>query len=70
MSHWLKNPHLDLTTLRIETDRCIIVPFSSDGRVDIRELWEEFCKVNIDYAVGPIYPTYEQEIEFVAQMEA
>ena len=31
---FLRNPHLDLTTSRIETDRCVLVPFSTDGRED------------------------------------
>jgi hypothetical protein len=69
MSHWLINPHLDLTNIRLETDRCIIVPFSSDGRVDIYELWEEFCRVNKNYTVGPLMPTYEQEVGFISQIE-
>jgi hypothetical protein len=43
---FLRNIHLDLTTSRIETDRCVLVPYSLDGRVDIRELQEEFCLAN------------------------
>jgi hypothetical protein len=66
---FLKNPHLDLTASRIETDRCVIVPFSLDGRVDIHELQEEFCKANKNLYVSPILPTYEQELEYVRASE-
>lgn len=65
--NFLKNPYLDLTKQIIETPRCIIVPFSSDGRVDIRELAVEFCKANKDLFVSPFLPTYEQELDFVEQ---
>lgn len=66
---FLLNPHLDLTTQIIETPRCVIIPFSTDGRVDIRELAEEFCKANKDFFVSPFLPTYEQELEFVGMQE-
>lgn len=66
---FLKNPHLDLTTSRIETERCVLVPFSTDGRVDIRELQEEFCRANKDHYVSPILPTYEQELEYIRACE-
>lgn len=66
---FLQNPHLDLTISRIETDRCILVPFSTDGRVDIRELAEEFCKANKDLFVSPSLPNYEQELEYVDGVE-
>jgi hypothetical protein len=59
---FLRNPHLDLTTSRIETDKCVLVPFSLDGRVDIRELQEEFCLANKDLWVSPFLPSYEEEI--------
>ncbi len=38
---FLSNPHLDLTISHIETARCVLVPFSLDGRVDIHELQEK-----------------------------
>lgn len=66
---FLKNPHLDLTTQIIETPRCLIVPFSLDGRVDIHELAIEFCKANKDLYVSPFLPNYEQEIEFIKMNE-
>ena len=66
---FLKNPHLDLTSSRIETERCILVPFSTDGRVDIHEFATEFCKANQDHYVGPFLPTYEQELEFIKIQE-
>ena len=66
---FLSNPHLDLTTSRIETERCVLVPFSTDGRVDIRELAEEFCRANKDLYVSPFLPTYEQEFEFIRMQE-
>lgn len=69
MSLWFKSPRLDLTSFRLETDRCIIVPFSSDGRVDIQELWEEFCRANKELYVSPVIPTYEQELEYVRASE-
>lgn len=62
---FLRDSHLNLTTSRIETPRCILVPFSTDGRADIRELQEEFCRANKDLYVSPFLPTYEQEVEFV-----
>lgn len=64
---FLLNPHLDLTTSRIETERCILIPFSTDGVVDIHELTEEFCKVNKDLSVSPFFPSYEQELDYVIQ---
>lgn len=66
---FLKNPHLNLTTSRIETERCILLPFSTDGRVDIHELTEEFCKANKNLYVSPFLPTYEQEFEFIQKSE-
>jgi hypothetical protein len=64
---FLRNPHLDLTTIHIETPRCVLVPFSIDGRVDIRELQEEFCRMNQDYSVSQFLPTYEEELKFVEE---
>ena len=66
---FLKNPYSDLTTSRIETLRCILVPFSTDGRVDIHELQREFAKANKDLYVVPIIPTYEEELEYVRKAE-
>jgi hypothetical protein len=66
---FLSNPHLDLTSSRIETARCILVPFSTDGRVDIRELQEEFCRANKNLYVSSILPNYEQELEYVRASE-
>jgi ribosomal-protein-alanine N-acetyltransferase len=65
---FLSNPHLDLTKQIIETPRCILVPFSLDGRVDIRELATEFCKANKDLFIGPYLPNYEQEIAYVKEV--
>lgn len=66
---FLKNPHLDLTTSHIETDRCVLVPFSTDGRVDIRELQEQFCIANRNLWISPMMPTYDQEYAYVQQIE-
>lgn len=66
---FLRNPHLDLTTSRIETERCVLIPFSTDGRVDIRELTEEFCKANKNLYVSDFLPTYEQEVIWLQQLE-
>lgn len=65
---FLLNPHLDLTTVRIETKRCVLVPFSLDGRVDIHELTDEFCRANKDLYVSPFLPNYEQEVEFLQKV--
>lgn len=65
---FLRNPHLDLTNVRIETARCVLVPFSLDGQVDIHELQEEFCKANKDLFIGPHLPTYEQEVAYVEEV--
>jgi hypothetical protein len=66
---FLSNSHLDLTISRIETARCILVPFSTDAGVDIRELQEEFCRVNKNLYVSSILPTYDQELEYVRASE-
>lgn len=66
---FLKNHYLDLTTSRIETARCVLVPFSLDGRVDIHELRVEFSKANKDLYVAPKIPTYEEELEYVRKAE-
>ena len=65
---FLSNPHFDLTTSRIETERCVLIPFSTDGRVDIRELQQEFCKANKDLYVWPHLPNYAEEIRFVEEV--
>jgi len=44
------------------------VPFSTDGRVDIRELQEEYCRANKTFLVRT-FITYEQELEFVRLSE-
>ncbi len=66
---FLSNPHLELTTSCIETARCLLVPFSTDGRVDIHELQEEFCRANKNLYVSSILPTYEQEVDYVRASE-
>lgn len=66
---FLLSPHLDLTLSRIETTRLVLVPFSLDGRVDVRELTEQFCLANQDLYVSPFLPTYEQELEFIKIQE-
>ena len=67
---FLSNSHISLTTSRIETLRCVLVPFSTDGRVDIHELQVEFSKANKDLYVVPIIPTYEEEVDFLRNAEA
>ncbi len=62
---FVSTPHLNLTASRIETSRLVLLPFSLDGRVDIRELAEEFCKANKDHFVSQFLPTYEQEFVFI-----
>ncbi len=62
---FLHNRYLNFPTSRIETSRCVLVPFSLDGRVDIRELNVEFCRANKNLYVSPNLPTYEEEFEYV-----
>lgn len=62
---FLRNPHLSLSTSRIETPRCILVPFSLDIWVDIHEFHEEFCHANEDLYVSPHLPTYYEEVAFL-----
>ena len=66
---FLRNPDLNLTASRIETPRCVLIPFSSDGRVELRELQEEFCRANKNLYVSPFLPNYEQEVAFVKTQE-
>jgi hypothetical protein len=66
---FLSNPHLFLSDSRIETNRCVLVPFSTDGRVNIRELQEEFCLANKNLYISSILPTYEQELEYIRAAE-
>lgn len=62
---FLCNPHLSLSTSRIETARCILVPFSLDIWVDIHEFHEEFCRANQDLYVSPHLTTYDEELAFL-----
>lgn len=62
---FLKNPHLDLLWEKIETERCMIVPFSVDGILDMHEVQREFCKANKNLFINPFLPTYEEEYEFI-----
>lgn len=57
------------STSRLETLRCVLLPFSLDGQVDIHELHEEFCKANINLYVAPKLPTYEDEVEYIRKAE-
>ena len=66
---FLKNPHLDLSSSLIESPRCILIPFSLDGRVGIHELQEEYCKANKDLYISPHLPTYEEEVVWLTDME-
>lgn len=62
---FLHNPYLSLSVFRIETSRCILVPFSLDIWVDIHEFHEEFCHANQDFYVLPHLPTYDEEVAFL-----
>lgn len=66
----LSNPHLDLNISRIETARCILVPFSTDGRVDIREMQKEFCRINKNRWVSDLLPDYYQEYDYIKESES
>ena len=66
---FLRNPHLDLTQEKIETNRCFIIPFSVDGRVDIHEVQQEFCKANKHLFVSSFLPSYEEEYDFIRNIE-
>lgn len=61
----LSNPHLDLTTSRIETERCLLVPVSLDAGVDIEELTSLFAKVNKNLWVAPHIPSFKEEENWV-----
>jgi hypothetical protein len=62
---FLRYPYLDLTTSRIKTERCILVPFSFDAGVDIHEFHREFSLANQDLYVAPSIPTYDEEVIFL-----
>ena len=62
---FLKNLHLDFSTFRIETPRCVLVPFSLDGVVDIEEITDEFCRANKELYVSPFLPTYDEEMVYL-----
>lgn len=68
MQHWLQTGERDLSRERIETERCIITPFSFDTGVAMEELTQEFCKANKDLFVSPFLPTLPEEIEFVTKV--
>jgi RimJ/RimL family protein N-acetyltransferase len=68
MEHWLQAGSRDLSSERIQTERCIITPFSFDAGVDMAELTREFCKANKDLFVNPFLPTLPEEIEFVTKV--
>lgn len=60
-----KDPYLDLIHQYIETDRCVIVPFSTDGIVDIKDLNKEFNKANKNLWITSALRDMEDESEFV-----
>ncbi len=66
---FLRNSHLNLSSSHIETSRCVLVPFSLDGRVDIYELQTQYCKANRNLYVSPNLPTYEEEVDFIRKVE-
>lgn len=66
---FLLDSHIDFINSHIETKRCFLLPFSTDGRVDIRELQEEFCKANRNHWVNPLLPSYHEEYNYVKVSE-
>lgn len=66
--HWLRDPHLDLPQSRIETDRCVIVPFSLD-LVRVEDIWAAYCQANRHHFVSPHTPeTPEDEEKFLSSV--
>ena len=61
----LKDPYLDLATQYIETDRCIIIPFSTKSIIDLRELTHEFRRANVHRWINDMQPDIEDEFEYV-----
>ncbi len=65
MNHpFLKNPETDLENITIETPRCIIEPFHMEW-IDFEDLTQAFCWANEKLYVSELYPTIEQEREFI-----
>jgi hypothetical protein len=65
----LKNKNLEMSKSHLETERCVFLPFSIDGRVDIHELQEEFCRSNKNLYVSQYLPNYEEEFIYVKNAE-
>lgn len=65
---FLKDPYLDLMHQYIETDRCIVVPFSLGSVVDISEYTREFCKANKDLWINKELPTFDEEIDYIKKV--
>ena len=61
----LKNPYLDLAYQYIETQRCIVVPFSLDSIVDIKEFAWELNKANKNSWIDTKHFNYKETIVFV-----
>lgn len=61
----LKDPYLELLHQYIETDRCIIVPYSTDGIVNLKDLNREFNKVNKKLWITDSLRDPVDEIEYI-----
>lgn len=61
----LKNPYLDLIHQYIETERCVIVPFSTDGIVDIKDHNREFNLANKNLWISKNLRDMGDEMEFI-----
>lgn len=61
----LKNPYLDLIHQYIETERCVIVPFSTDGIVDIKDHNREFNLANKNLWISKNLRDMDDEMAFV-----
>ncbi len=61
----LKDPYLDLVHQYIETDRCIIVPFSLEGIVNIEEITHEFRLANKNKWINQMDPDIDEEVEYI-----
>ena len=67
MKHtFLKNPELDLDSVKIETSRCILEPFRMEW-IDFIDLQKAFTEANENFYVSDLHPTLEQERNFIAE---
>ena len=68
MNHsFLKNPELDLESVKIETPRCMLEPFHTEW-IDFDDLLKAFLEVNENFYVNKFRPTREQNRNIIKQI--